>query len=593
MGTPHYMAPEQVERPQDVDHRADIYSLGVVFYELLTGELPLGKFQSPSQKVSVDVRLDEVVMRSLAKEPERRYQHVSEMGTRVETIAGSPATESGKRKAEGGNSSPNILASSGKITAPAVALMVAAAWKILSGIPSAFFLSRFGVLSDQFFGVGKFFGAWGPSAFFSAAVLFSIIPGVLILFGGYQMLKRRSYAWAIAASILAILSCSLISLPIGIWALIVLSGEDVKAAFGCASPVAATTTPAPDRFWRRFAVVMACVLLIPMAIAAFGILAAIAIPAFVKGRNRAQAVAAHNQRAEAEINSAARFDHVGKTWFPKGDSMDILSVERSENEMRVKGLYNLISANNARLALYVTSTNDVATNTPEADTQSTLIAHGTGDFELVYPRRVSGLPHVTMYASDGKGFAEVYFGSKDEAAAESKLELGQSSASPTATNSAAVNEPVTLHIASNVITNPPIHITVITKTNDIPTVKLETVTIITNSSNPFTNPAVPDTAAENQQRELLTRFSAAQAIVVFSERDTAMTGIARDAARATNVELAKKALEHITFFSQRDAATLQVARELAKNGWRAEAVAIAKGITAFAERDAALKELAR
>ncbi len=88
MGTPYYMAPEQVEHPLEVDHRADIYSLGVVFYEMLTGELPLGRFASPSQKVQVDVRLDDVVLRALEKEPQRRYQQAGQVKTDVENISG-------------------------------------------------------------------------------------------------------------------------------------------------------------------------------------------------------------------------------------------------------------------------------------------------------------------------------------------------------------------------------------------------------------------------------------------------------------------------------------------------------------------------
>ena len=116
----------------------------------------------------------------------------------------------------------------------------------------------------------------------------------------------------------------------------------------------------PDRFWRWFAVAVFAMIAIPFLISIFGLLAAIAIPNFVKARAQAQANAQAAAQMRAPQNPASGLItnfYIGQTNFPNGDSIEITSVEWTKSQMTVKGHYNLASADSARLALHITSTN--------------------------------------------------------------------------------------------------------------------------------------------------------------------------------------------------------------------------------------------
>ncbi|MEM7391260.1 MAG: serine/threonine-protein kinase, partial [Verrucomicrobiota bacterium] len=100
MGTPIYMAPEQRKNKMDVDHRADIYSVGVMFYQMLTGELPSGNFTLPSKKAKLHKRIDKVVLKAMEEEPGERYQNIMDIKTELTTAGfstGSVPQESGSK----------------------------------------------------------------------------------------------------------------------------------------------------------------------------------------------------------------------------------------------------------------------------------------------------------------------------------------------------------------------------------------------------------------------------------------------------------------------------------------------------------------
>lgn len=94
MGTLHYMAPEALMLGNAVDHRADIYAVGVMLYQMLTGKIPQGMFELPSLQVKgLDPRYDGIIAKALREDRDKRYGRALELRHDLDTILTQPVVK--------------------------------------------------------------------------------------------------------------------------------------------------------------------------------------------------------------------------------------------------------------------------------------------------------------------------------------------------------------------------------------------------------------------------------------------------------------------------------------------------------------------
>lgn len=433
VGTPQYMAPEQMKNSADVDHRADIYSLGLVFYQMLTGDLPSGKIEPPSKKVVIDVRLDEVVLRALEKEPELRYQQASQVKQEVETIAATPG-KPGAAAVYPGEPRFSRNAIVGAAWAPLFFITFflmftphivqgeyhgPSAWQVLFGIVmmSVGGTAPFGTTILGWVAVGQirrsggkinglglavFDGLLFPLLALDVLIWLVITQGIVAPLLQSGNLERYREQLQSAGTIWALVMCVIADFFIvrAVWRSVA-RGPDAPSSASRAPSVESRPT------WRTAA-------LVSVMIVVCAVLGAIL---YISLRPRSGTI---------------KSDYIGQTWLPDGDSITITSVRRTTNEIVVLGHYNLVSRDRANLVISITSSfvggNRMSPN------QTTKIVKGEGDFELIHPHPVPGEPHISMYGADGHPFATVYFGTEAESLKEKQMKISEAARPPNATS---------------------------------------------------------------------------------------------------------------------------------------------------------------
>jgi len=146
MGTPDYAAPEVFAKGVTTDHRADLYAVGVMLYQMLTGEVPRGMFKLPSQKdAATDPRFDAIIVKAMESNRDERFQSALEVRHALDEILTTPlAKNDGTGAITASAIPPRSRAASNPQLAPAPSgkakWFVAAAVVALLGV-GAFFVS--------------------------------------------------------------------------------------------------------------------------------------------------------------------------------------------------------------------------------------------------------------------------------------------------------------------------------------------------------------------------------------------------------------------------------------------------------------------
>lgn len=157
VGTPDYLAPETLNSGSEIDGRADLFAIGVMLYQMLTGVVPRGAWKPASLIVpGLDRRFDEIIDRAMQPEPSDRYQSAGEFRRDLDVILMTPFVKE-RRESSAAIPKQILLARQNNRRSVVPKMRMEAPSKVVASKPKSFFLWYFGIFVALLLGVVVFF----------------------------------------------------------------------------------------------------------------------------------------------------------------------------------------------------------------------------------------------------------------------------------------------------------------------------------------------------------------------------------------------------------------------------------------------------